>query len=117
VGYSAVGGRSQLFPHHGMTNAQLKLHVGLIVPAVGGGAYDAAAAADPAVVPCARLRVGNETRPWVQGRVLAFDDSFEHAVDNTCDAERVVLQLVFAHPDLAGSGGPDPFAGLAGGSH
>jgi hypothetical protein len=119
VGYSAVGGRSRLFPHHGVTNAQLKLHLGLVVPALGGGVYDDARAADPAAVPCAVLRVGNETRAWVQGRVLAFDDSFEHEVENRCDDERVVLQLVFAHPDLATSGSPDPFAGLAGsgGSH
>jgi hypothetical protein len=89
AGYSAVGGRAHLRPHCGMTNAQLKMHVGLVVPAREDG-----------VTPCATLRVGNETRAWAAGRVLFFDDSFEHEVENTCDAERVVFQLVFAHPDL-----------------
>jgi aspartyl/asparaginyl beta-hydroxylase (cupin superfamily) len=53
------------------------------------------------VTPCATLRVGNETRAWAAGRVLFFDDSFEHEVVNRCDAERVVFQLVFEHPGFA----------------
>jgi hypothetical protein len=48
-----------------MTNAQLKLHLGLVVPEHGR---------------CSCLRVGNKTRPWQEGRVLFFDDSFEHEV-------------------------------------
>lgn len=46
------------------------------------------------------IRVGNETRAWKQGAVIFFDDSWEHEVWNRCGRERVVLQLVFAHPDL-----------------
>lgn len=49
---------------------------------------------------CATLRVANVTRAWENGKVLFFDDSFEHEVFNHCDDERVVFQLVFAHPDL-----------------
>lgn len=48
----------------------------------------------------AEIRVGNETRAWRKGAVLFFDDSWEHEVWNRCRAERVVLQLVMAHPDL-----------------
>lgn len=43
------------------------------------------------------------TKTWEDGSVLFFDDSFEHEVFNHCDQERVIFQLVFAHPDL-GSG-------------
>ena len=60
---------------------------------------------------CARIRVGNETRRWRAGRVLFFDDSFEHEVFNDCGAdsdadgdagaERTVFQVVFEHPGLA----------------
>jgi hypothetical protein len=46
------------------------------------------------------MRVANETKAWRIGDVLFFDDSWEHEVWNRCPAERVVLQLVFAHPDL-----------------
>jgi hypothetical protein len=100
AGYSAVGGRSHLKPHCGNTNAQLKFHVGLIVPYHTVSANEKGGQA-PTPVPCARIRVGNETRAWERGRVLFFDDSVEHEVWNDCDdQERVVLQFVFAHPDL-----------------
>jgi len=87
AGYSAVGPGVWLRPHFGTTNAQLKLHLGLKVPEGS----------------CAAMRVGAETRSWSRGRVLFFDDSFEHEVHNSCDAERVVFQVTIRHPDLPGS--------------
>jgi tetratricopeptide (TPR) repeat protein len=99
TGYSAVGRRAHLRPHCGMTNGQLKFHLGLTVPAGPDGA------------PCARIRVGNETRAWEEGKVLFFDDSFEHEVWSECESERVVFQFVFVHPDVAAGAG----AGVGGG--
>jgi hypothetical protein len=96
VGYSALWPGAQLHPHYGLSNGVLKLHVGVRVPAGGSGA------------PCAALTVGNETRHWQQGGVLAFDDSFLHSVafdeGGGCagGGERVVLQVVVAHPQAAG---------------
>ena len=40
------------------------------------------------------MRVATESRSWADGKVLVFDDSFEHEVHNDCDSERVVFQLV-----------------------
>ena len=105
-GYSVVGGSAHLAPHCGMTNAQLKMHVGLEVPLKPSGEA------------CARIRVGNETRRWEQGRVLFFDDSFEHEVHNDCPGRgRAVFQLVFAHLELedlvALDIARDPFGALA----
>ena len=57
-----MSGRSRLKPHCGPTNARLRVHVGLSVPEGAG------------------LRVGNETRAWIVGGAIAFDDSFEHEV-------------------------------------
>ena len=89
--YSALaGGGVRLRPHFGRTNAQLKLHAGLIVPKTRGGSG-----------PCAFLTVANETRAWEEGAVLAFDDSFEHSVSSSCESERVVFQLVLPHVDLS----------------
>jgi len=89
--YSALaGGGVRLRPHFGRTNAQLKLHAGLIVPVSRGGGG-----------PCAFLTVANETRAWEEGAVLAFDDSFEHSVSSSCESERVVFQLVLPHVDLS----------------
>lgn len=51
--------------HCGVSNAKLRVHVGLSVPPCAVGAR------------CA-LRVGAATREWEEGGVLVFDDSFEH---------------------------------------
>lgn len=94
VGYSALTPGAFLHPHHGATNTVLKLHLGLLVPQNSRGGA------------CANLTVGGETRAWKAGGVLAFDDSFLHSVrfddKEECGrkGERVVLQLVFEHPDL-----------------
>jgi len=107
-GYSALEADTRLKPHFGMTNGQLKFHLGLIVPRNGG--RDAAQAGGRAggaealvggvgeapssgSTPCATFTVGGETRAWVEGEVLFFDDSFEHHVNNTCASQRVVFQV------------------------
>jgi hypothetical protein len=89
-GYSAVTGKAQLRPHWGITNAQLKFHLGLVVPQQeqSSGAR-----------PCATLTVGRESRAWEEGKVLFFDDSYVHSVRHDCNEERVVFQLVISHPD------------------
>jgi tetratricopeptide (TPR) repeat protein len=90
AGYSAVQPSAWLKPHFGMSNGQLKLHLGLVVPTDANGAQ------------CATMRVHNFTRGWTEGDVLYFDDSFEHEVKNRCSRERVVFQVVFVHFDLDG---------------
>ncbi len=102
--FSAVRGGGRLREHCGMTNAQLKLHVGLVVPRVweeGGGGGGGGGGR-----PCAWLTVAGERRAWEEGAVLMFDDSFLHSVDNECpgDEERVVFQLVLPHGDARGEG-------------
>jgi aspartyl/asparaginyl beta-hydroxylase (cupin superfamily) len=87
--FSVLGPYAHLHPHCGTTNTQLKMHVGLDIPL------------HPTTgLSCAFLKVGNETRTWIQSKVLFFDDSYAHEVRNECNAERSVFQLVFEHPDL-----------------
>ncbi len=92
VGYSALWPGALLHPHYGLTNAVLKLHLGLKIPKTRQGRA------------CAALTVGGETRPWEEGGVLFFDDSFLHSVafeeEGECGGmgERVVLQVVLRHP-------------------
>eukprot|EP01051_Picozoa_sp_SAG22_P004199 SAG22_NODE_219_length_14877_cov_14.334619_10_plen_504_part_00 len=85
IGYSAVEAGSHIRPHCGVTNYNLKLHLGLVVPA-----HPAAG--------CVTFTIGGEKKPFVQGKALVFDDSFVHEVTNRCESERVVLQVVFEHP-------------------
>lgn len=90
VGYSVMGPNTHLRPHFGPSNAALKFHLGLIVPRKNGssGAH------------CAALSVGSKERPWEEGELLFFDDSFRHEAWNNCSEERVVLQVVFKHPGV-----------------
>ena len=68
--------------HHGMLNCRLIGHLPLIVPE---GCW---------------LRVGNETRQWQEGKLLIFDDSFEHEAKNESNETRVVLLFDIWRPEL-----------------
>jgi len=69
-------------PHRGMLNCRLIGHLPLIVP---DGCW---------------LRVGNETRRWEEGKLLIFDDSFEHEAKNDSDQTRIVLLFDVWRPEL-----------------
>ena len=73
---------THIIPHCGGTNARLRVHLGIRVP---GGA---------------RLRVGEETLVWEEGRSFVFDDSFEHEVWHEGDGPRVILLMDVTHPKL-----------------
>lgn len=72
-------------PHHGFMNGRYICHLPLIVPEH-----------------CA-MRVGSETRPWVEGRACVFDDSIEHEAWNR-HPERLRVVLIFDiwRPELSG---------------
>lgn len=70
--------------HHGSSNSQLTMHLGLIVPS---GAF---------------LEVNGKQRRWEVGKVLVFDDSFYHSVwhnGTAADGPRLVLLLRGYHPE------------------
>lgn len=47
------------------------------------------------------LRVADEPRPWEEGKMIIFDDSFEHSAINLCSKkERVILLIDIWHPNL-----------------
>ncbi len=85
VFYSVLQPGTEIIPHYGQTNVRLTVHLGLIVPESCG------------------IKVADETRHWEPGRVLAFDDSFEHAAWNRGDSPRVVLIFEAWHPGLTGA--------------
>jgi Aspartyl/Asparaginyl beta-hydroxylase/Domain of unknown function (DUF6817) len=70
--------------HRGPTNLRLRCHLGITVPAGD----------------CA-IRVGDETRRWVEGECLVFDDHFEHEAWNHTGGDRVVLIVDLWHPGLS----------------
>ena len=105
--YSSLAGGTRLRPHCGLTNGQIKLHVGLEIPSLvrtfkgeEEEISESAGTNDLNGTPCAFLTVSGETRAWRAGEVLVFDDSFEHHVTSTCKGERTVFQLVIPHPEI-----------------
>lgn len=82
--FSLLRPHTRLKPHCGPTNARLRAHLALHVPEGD----------------CA-IRCGDdEPRPWVEGEVLLFDDSFEHETWNLTDEPRLVLIVDLWHPQL-----------------
>lgn len=70
-------------PHNGLINSRLIGHLPLIVPGQ------------------CRLRVGNETREWRQGKVWLFDDTIEHEAWNDSNETRVILLFEINRPDIS----------------
>jgi aspartate beta-hydroxylase len=82
--FSRLKPGARIPPHNGMLNTRLICHLPLIVPEN-----------------CGALRVGNSTRPWVEGEAFVFDDSVEHEAWNDSDRERVVLLFDIWRPELS----------------
>ena len=80
--FSLLRPGARIPPHHGLVNTRLICHLPLIVP--GGCGF----------------RVGSQTRPWVEGRAFAFDDSVEHEAWNNSGETRVVLIFDVWRPEL-----------------
>jgi aspartyl/asparaginyl beta-hydroxylase (cupin superfamily) len=78
--FSILEPRAYLPPHRGPFKGVLRYHLGLRVPGPS------------------RIRVGDETAYWAEGRSLVFDDTHEHEVWNECDDPRALLFLDFLRP-------------------
>ena len=80
--YSVFTPGTHLLPHRGVTNTRLVAHLPLIVPA-----------------DCA-LNVGGEIHEWQPGRVVVFDDTYEHEAWNRSGQTRVVMIFDIWNPYL-----------------
>jgi aspartate beta-hydroxylase len=73
---------THLLPHQGVTNTRVVGHLPLIVP------------------PHCALNVGGELHEWQEGRVVVFDDTYEHEAWNRSTELRVVLIFDLWNPYL-----------------
>ncbi|HEU0197895.1 MAG TPA: aspartyl/asparaginyl beta-hydroxylase domain-containing protein [Nevskiaceae bacterium] len=73
----------RIAPHRGPTRAVIRAHLGLIVPQDWQKVW---------------IRVGDKTLHWHEGRVILFDDTYEHEVHNDTDALRAVLFIDIDRP-------------------
>ena len=83
VYFSILLPHTHVAAHRGPTNMRLRCHLGLEIPEG------------------CRLRVGEETVNWREGKCVVFDDSFTHEVWNDSDKPRAVLVVDVWHPDLS----------------
>ena len=87
AGFSVLRPGTRIKPHVGYAGSFLRCHLGLRVPPGDCG-----------------LRLAGATRRWQEGKVLIFDDRFEHSAWNMTGEERVVLLVDF----LTDSPGENP---------
>ena len=78
---------STIKPHVGDTNAVVRCHMGLIVPA-------------PA--PRCGLRVKDTTFSWEEGRIFMFNDAHEHTAWNNTEEKRYILSFDVIRPEYLG---------------
>ena len=94
--FSELGPGLHIRPHCGATNDRLVLHLGVEVkdaPEDHSNNSNNSSGLE--------MVVGDEVGGWAEGRVTAFDDSFEHEVYHRGQHRRVVLLLHIDHPNLA----------------
>jgi len=80
--FSRLKKQTHILPHKGYSKMILRCHLPLIIPnreACG-------------------IRVGEETKNWEEGKLLIFDDSYEHEAWNTGDKDRFVLMFDIPNP-------------------
>jgi ornithine lipid ester-linked acyl 2-hydroxylase len=80
--YSYLKPHTHILPHKGYTRMVLRCHLPLIVPKGN----------------LCGLRVGDQTHYWEEGKLVIFDDSYEHEAWNNSDEQRVVLMFDIPNP-------------------
>ncbi|XP_038665393.1 aspartyl/asparaginyl beta-hydroxylase isoform X12 [Scyliorhinus canicula] len=83
IKYSIMHPGTHVWPHTGPTNCRLRMHLGLVIPKQG-----------------CRIRCANDTREWKEGKVIIFDDSFEHEVWQDANSYRLIFIVDVWHPEL-----------------
>jgi beta-hydroxylase len=81
--FSILKPRYRIAPHKGPTRAVIRAHLGLKVPTDWRNVW---------------IRVDDQILHWQEGKVLLFDDTYEHEVHNDTDELRAVLFLDIDRP-------------------
>ena len=87
--FSRLAPRTRIEAHCGPTNLRLTAHLGLVVPTKEDGVGEC------------KIRVDKHWYGWETGKMLLFDDSYEHEIRNDTDQVRIVLLMRFWHPALS----------------
>ncbi len=80
AGFSRLRAGAHIQPHSGWVTNVYRLHLGLVIP------------------PNCGMTVAGETRAWIEGKCLVFDDTSMHEAWNKSDSDRLILLLDFLRP-------------------
>lgn len=113
---------THVWPHTGPTNCRLRMHLGLVIPKNGCRirCTDQTRYSSPSLSCILSLHLlipwhrnllyrsksspaGFLCREWQEGKVLIFDDSFEHEVWQEADSYRLIFIVDVWHPELTAS--------------
>jgi aspartyl/asparaginyl beta-hydroxylase (cupin superfamily) len=86
AGFTVLKPQSKVLPHYGETNAIIRCHLGLTVPAP---------------YPICGMRVGTEEHGWEEGKVLMFSDAHYHTAWNNSDESRYLLLFDIVRDEYA----------------
>ncbi len=105
--FSRLQPQTHIKPHCGPTNLRWTAHLGLVIPTTNKNdkSMSESDSAEGDSSSSCRIRIGNKWTSWSVGKVLLFDDSFEHEVRNDTNEDRVVLLIRVWHPELMSRGG------------
>ena len=81
--FSVLKPGTHILPHFGVSNVRLVMHLPLLVPS-----------------DCALNLIGVGEHEWQEGRLVMFDDTFQHEAWNRSDSTRIVLLMDCWNPHL-----------------
>lgn len=81
--FSVLGPGTQIMPHYGVSNVRLVMHLPLVIPG-----------------DCALNLIDAGEHHWEQGKLVMFDDTFQHEAWNRSDTPRIVLLMDCWNPHL-----------------
>jgi aspartyl/asparaginyl beta-hydroxylase (cupin superfamily) len=85
ISFNLLEPQSNIKPHFGDTNAIIRCHLGLKIPAAA---------------PTCALKVKEEVRGWQEGKVLGFIDAYTHEAWNHTDEIRIILLFDILKPEF-----------------
>jgi aspartate beta-hydroxylase len=83
--FSVLKPGSHIMPHYGVSNVRLVMHLPLLVPS-----------------DCALNLIDVGEHHWQEGKLLMFDDTFQHEAWNRSGETRIVLLMDCWNPHLTG---------------
>ncbi|MBT8204111.1 MAG: aspartyl/asparaginyl beta-hydroxylase domain-containing protein [Eudoraea sp.] len=81
--FSVLSPHKHIPAHKGIFNGIIRSHLGIIIPGNYGDC---------------KMRINDKEVKWEEGKVVVFDDTYEHEVWNNTDSTRVVLLIDVIRP-------------------